>query len=179
MYVMLLFMVMLISDAQLYVGNSYNGFAGYAEISPLDACKGSLCKKQVKAIMVTCEQIEKNLLKLDETERALVAENEHDMTDVGMFTNHDELRQLRTKIRAQNAQLRKVRRTRVTLMRALHKSVGKLSIVQQGRLIRYLNLEHRIKVQYTDFNSKEILPKSFKTCKDKVGVDPHQNESEE
>ena len=161
-------MLIVLTNAQLYSGYSY----GYVEISPIDACTGDQCRKTVKAIMDRTELIQKQLIKLDDVERELVKENEHDMSDMSLFTGHDEQRNMRKKIRAQNEGLRKVRRTRNNLMRALRKVVGKLSIPQQGRLIRYLNLENYINVKYDDFSQGKGLPSSFSTCDNNKGVMP-------
>ena len=140
------------------------GGYGY-NMSPVDACRGEQCRKQVTAIVNKAEEIEKSLTKLDESERSLVSENEHDMTDINVFTSHDETKTLRDKIRAQNDALRQVRRTRVQLMRALYKLIGKLSVPQQGRLVRYLNLEHRVTIKYDDFTKELVIPNEFKSKK--------------
>jgi len=164
----LLVFIIAIANAQMYaVGGIYGG---YDAISPIDACRGSQCRKQVKAIMDKAQALENALSKLDDTERTLVKENEHDLADMAVFTSHDETQTLRDKVRNQNENLRKVRKTRVKLMRALYKIVGKLSVPQQGRLIRYLNLEHRINIKYDDFSKQGTsLPKSFNTCNKKNG----------
>ncbi|ELP90013.1 hypothetical protein EIN_403370 [Entamoeba invadens IP1] len=150
----------------------FGGLGGLEVISPLDACRGSTCRRQVKSIMDKAEALENSLKKIDETERALIKENEGDLEDMTMFASHDETQALRAKIRSQNENLRKVRQTRRTLMRTLYKLVSKLSLKQQGRLIRYMNLEHRIKVNYADFSKYEKLPRKFKTCNAKEGIDP-------
>ncbi|ELP85681.1 hypothetical protein EIN_410000 [Entamoeba invadens IP1] len=153
-----------------------SGFGGYEVISPLDACRGDQCRAQVTAIIKTCEALEANLKKADDTERELVKENEQNMEDMNMFTSHDETKVLRDKIRVTNENMRKTRKARRDLMRELFKVVGKLSIAQQGRLVRYLNLEHRIRIRYDDFKNNRNLPINFSTCKlNQEGKDPKLN----
>ena len=167
----LIVLLFALSEAQMYATSNF----GYIEISPVDACRGKSCKKRVSAIMKEAEHIQKDLKQLDDTDRALVKENEHDMSDMTLFNNAEEQRNLRRKIRKHTHQLRKVRRTRNTLLRRLHTVVGKLSIPQQGRLIRYLNLEDYVNVKYGDFSKKESLPKKFKTCDNNKSVMPEMD----
>ncbi|EDR25642.1 hypothetical protein EDI_206380 [Entamoeba dispar SAW760] len=175
MSVLLLVLLIAFSNGQMYA--MVSTFGGYDVVSPIDACRGEQCRKQVKAIMTKAQALENSLKKLDDTERALVRENEHDMADMAVFTSHDETKTLRNKIQVQNENLRKVRKTRVELMRTLYKLVGKLSVPQQGRLIRYLNLEHRIDIKYDNFKEGEGIPQKMKTCENKRGVDPEIDEN--